>query len=783
MRNRAQNENNSNKNLADDVAAAQPASRESILAQSIAGTVNTPENFYNTLSTVCDYIDWVITLPRGGQVYTNVFANDAAANQTSFAPHHLNDDSYNSASAFNNIVYQDPSHSDQGLTPIGWAFVGVVALPVTYGIARRVYQIYHKRELNSYGYLKRRLNEVAKDLGVQKTFKKDDIMAGFNDILKNGQIKNIEPVTESPLSTTDELVGSQVIKTVVDYDEYFEPNAFIKTINKITATSPAQWVGKAWDFVCNQSLYFWVIGFPVGLALGAAAAAATPILIATTAAIGGAGLLYEGIYWLYKKLTHTVDAENKEEEAQINKLKQRYFMQQEHEMIMKMLHNEYDIQQDLNVEEVLEDVHDAEGSYEIDKNSRKVIRILSKKSNNHAAPVNNRHGEFSLQSPQEIFSTTLGKHLLGSQRERDARLGITTAAAAVSGFIITTFVLYFSSCAIGLIAGAGALATALLGTELTFFSSLSIGAFFGVTTYCKTRAAQLDYEKKVYQTLSVEYKPGTGVNKADKFSELYDQVETKKAQIAQLRNDLQKLGKKDEKSLLSKYDLKKVDVFNDYYFEKQKHSPSLFTLFKKGLNRLYSLIGGGESGVYLVRTLFLVGGIAAGAIAAAATGALVPFLIATAVAAAVWGTIKLVQYQLDRNQEHREAFLNDIDNRIIYLELKDKELNAVLQKLEHNKEKALNEYEKNRKLDNALRIISRKKQEYGCPVSRKESTPLISKKDYKQDMLNTEKKSESTARRKWSFCQQPVGDFDSHERNDYKQLVGHRYSKQGVKSW
>lgn len=654
---------------------------QSITVMAIKSTFNTPDNLNNTILTISDCCDvYGHTVSRDLQVGGNAYANNG------------NTDAYNYQSFFNELVYIDPVHSEVGLTPGGWAFVGLSILPVGYGIVRRVYQIRRKIEINTYAYLQRRLKQVSNELGNEAEFVKTEIAIrnDLNNILNSGQIA--PPFNDRPIMLIDEDNSDPdfPINCVTCYDKLFEPSPFVKTINYITSTTPAKISSEIWDYLCNQSFIFWVIGFPVGLALGAAAITYAPAIIGATIAVGATYLLYKGIDYLVKTyIKRTPDPSQPppltaEEELHITKLKQRYFMEQEHELLMEMLQDNYAVSNIENIE--TEKVQGAEGEYEIDKKS-KIIRILRKRPIQPISSCSSLNGK-KKPTPQDIFSTSIAEHLLGSNVERDARLIITTLGTAISAFIITTFVLYFLSCCAALIPGiaAGAFSTFLLGTEITAYASTAIGGLFGVTTFCKLRADQLAYEKKVYQILSAEYKPGSGITKADKFAELHRIVEAKKAEIVQLRNSIQALGENNEKSLLAKYDLNKVDVFNDYYFEKQKHTPSLMTWIKKGFNRLHAFVSGGESGIYLARTLLLAGGIAATAVAASFTGTLIPFLIIAGALGIVVGGLKLAQYQLDRNQEHREAFLNTIDNRIYYLELKNNELNAVLKKLKENEQ-------------------------------------------------------------------------------------------------
>lgn len=184
-------------------------------------------------------------------------------------------------------------------------------------------------------------------------------------------------------------------------------------------------------------------------------------------------------------------------------------------------------------------------------------------------------------------------------------------------------------------------------------------------------AGELAYYKAIAKTnLNFKSAPDIYNGSLDKYKSDFRRLNSVYLDLCKYAN---KSGIVVNKDIKYTYDLNKIDVHNDYYFEKQKDSPTVFTYVKKALSRGYTFLTGGQSGIFIIRALFLVGGI----FAAAATGAPLVFIAIAAVGGLVLGGLKLWQYCLERKRQHKDNFVETIDTRISYLKKKDKELNAL----------------------------------------------------------------------------------------------------------
>ena len=270
--------------------------------------------------------------------------------------------------------------------------------------------------------------------------------------------------------------------------------------------------------------------------------------------------------------------------------------------------------------------------------------------------------------------------LLGSQAERNARVFTAGLRGVIDSILFFSFAGWFLSTGIGLVPVLAGLTAVIGSTAVQGIFGFAIGGLLSLKAGSKLRTEQKAYEEKVDAILHAEYtgKDGAGKTKQEAFENLFAAVEAKK-------QFLQEYSAKDLKERFKiKYDVNQVDVFNDRYFEKFQYETPGTTVFKKILSRVHAFFSGGQTGVFHSRFFFLKDGLFAGAIGAVAITSLslgpaaIPFLILAGVFAVAFGILKVVQYQLERNQAHRENLYNTFDARISYLKKKNKELAGLI---------------------------------------------------------------------------------------------------------
>jgi hypothetical protein len=269
--------------------------------------------------------------------------------------------------------------------------------------------------------------------------------------------------------------------------------------------------------------------------------------------------------------------------------------------------------------------------------------------------------------------------LLGSRTERNVRIFTSGIRGVIESIMFFSFVGWFLSTFLGLFTVLAGVAAVLGSNAVGGLTGLAFGSFLGFRAGAKMRAEQLAYEKKVDAILQAKYtgNDGAGATKQEAFENLFEALEAKKRLL------LEKLSAQEIKDKLH-YDLSHVDVFNDRYFEKFQYETPGTTIAKKIASHVYTFFAGSQTGTFHARFFFLKDAFFAGAIGAVAITslalgpAMLPFLILAGVLAAAFGALKIVEYRLKRNQEHRENLYNTFDARISYLKKKNKELSALI---------------------------------------------------------------------------------------------------------
>jgi len=677
----------------------------------------------NGVGHVLDASDWVFTWLRLGQVFAAVMHNDGSVANDADVPE----------TPFNKVVHTP----DGGLTPLGWTFAGTMGVGLFGGIGRAIYREHRKLRVKSYDYLMQRMREVRrKDLrnrNSTSSYNLHGVSDGMDYInwSKANLLHKINPEgnyranmdEESKYFSFSRVKAYEPFKANTAADEQdkkkYEVNPFFKAVNWLSSTSVANFCSYIWNYSSNHAFLFWIVWMPFSLALGATAAAlmpVMPVIIGLTIGIGSIFTIWKCVdMWksyskdqaeiknIAKVLLHKdneidssdpnfaqsirniigqLQCESREfnnlkigdikkaklileayrehqqadaqEQSRITKeLRQRVFMKYEHR----------------ELEALIKSRRDTWYLDEVSNNDANRSRLIAVRKLNAARLKDQASG----YDRKGHLQSSLKQRLLGHPAERYARLGLTVFSVALLGFLMPLFIFWFAGCALAVLPAVGILVSIAAVANSMSITTIVGGVLAGVTgidALAGMRAKQLDYEKKVDAVLNANYK-NTGMTKAEKFAELEAELNRKMALIKnnpRLCHEMKHGG----------YDINKIDVYNDYYFEKQKHSPSTWTWIKKGMNRFYNLLGGGQSGALVARMLFLVGGVAAITLSAFTCGAPIAFIAVAASLAVVLGVARLVKYQFDRNHEHREFFVDTIDARISYLGKKNKELDLVL---------------------------------------------------------------------------------------------------------
>lgn len=652
----------------------------------------------NVVDSGTNMADWMITWPRLWQVFSNIFANGT------------NDDSNNPNGAFSQIVSGS----------VTWALIVFGIGSFFIGVLQRIYQQYRKQELMSYKHLKKREQEFDDAAKPQP----QTIAADLDKILQhkmagamreeitdeNGETKKISytvnranqnhirflKVVETSESdaASSAMPDTSVRKTRIalsppeeNLEQAFQPNFFIRGFNKIRNSKVGKWLADSWVTSVLNVMFFWVGWYPLMLAVGTVVAVSSPFWSLISLAPVAAYISFKGLQYIarraYQKWGTKEPSETQEIEDEIvaRELTQRYIIQKEHAFNRRMIAEAFS----------------QAGTY-AENEAQLKEQWKQKKAK--------RHHKYQYAEKVYLSKTKVGEYLLGTENAKN-RTRLSPVKNFLDGFVLTLFLLWLASTVVlapAAIALVPVAVSAFLGTSAGWIGGVFVGSIvggamgliMGVNSYASTQEAHAKYQEKVLQKLSAPYsgldnnqalkhlignEPEQQMTKLEKFQQLENSVEKKKADIIRLRNELKRLNGKSllsdaEKEVALRYDLKKVNVYNDYYFEKQTHKPSAFTWLKKGAVRAFEFLGGTQSGVYLTR-FFLLGGLGlAGALAM--TGYGLPVVIGVAAAAGlVYGGIRLVNYELERRRQHKNFFLETFDARLHYMNAKENELSSV----------------------------------------------------------------------------------------------------------
>lgn len=612
------------------------------------------------------------------------------------------------------------SDIDSATSPVADAFYATAALSFAVGVTRKVIQIRRQRQLNSMAYVLKQLHKIDPDNYADPKSMSDaeraealaKLSKDLREFLERGKIDDHK-------KAIDDYIAAQSATQAKKH----RPNRFVRWVNRIDDSKPAQKVGLVWNTLNNYSYIFWLVVMPFIVIFGVAAAFSMvfmPIIAGIALAVGAVFTIwklvnhYADINWKFKLFgkqfqitSHRHKLNNQTKSRKDNGLKPVTKEEKQHQAAMRheagrMLHEMklrmvMKTKQRVQLEQLKQQL-DVQDAVTFTKKE-----ILDSLFDDDAEDASETESETETLLANKKAKFDLRAHLLGSDHERRGRLAITAIRGALGGLSATIFVLWLLSTVVGALivpalaamgatgaaAGLGAAGTFVGGSLFSTIAGGVVGTVFGVRRTTQLHATQLRYKQKVDALLNAPYKVNKAgllvdskLTKQQVFEKLLADVEMRKAAI--LQNKAFVASAKQDGCDLKKV-LKGMDVFNDAHFETLKPKKSGFERFKSFMSRAYTAFAGSQGGMFHARYLLLAGGVAAGGIVtlAALTGgtALIGFLVAIAVMAVVYGTLAGMEYHLQRKQHHRERFADTIDARISYLVKQDKQLRVIEQSM------------------------------------------------------------------------------------------------------
>jgi ABC-type multidrug transport system fused ATPase/permease subunit len=680
------------------------------------------------------------TFLRLWQVFSYVIINNS------------NSDAEHPDSSFNHTM---------GRTPVAWALGMLFVFPAALGVLIRYRQLVHKRERNSLQYQQAQIHKI--NLAAKLTEK--EILDAYNDLLIRGK------VTLRNITIQEVEANKPLIEKVVT------PNKLANFINnKITHNPIIQKIEKAWRFLSDTSLIFWPTWMIAVMIIGITAASFPPALPIIVAVTIGASLLFQGtklIHHLKKKKSEAAENQNRsadkiqEDKSDLielsrirNELKQRLHMKQEHAYFKSLFGgNSHPLQTKGDKNRFI-------ATATQNQSKEKVIVFIENPDFNQspippeqasAARISDEEHERKIR---EIgISSKIGNYLLGSKGARNRKIAVNMLMAAINNYTQAAFVLWLFSAVFGALAPVAAVfgtLAAVVGGGLMFASFGGIvGALYSIRTFAETRIAQIEFEKDIYSRLAETYKGKPkghtfydeskedkyyGKAKYEVFDLLAAEVEEKKSSIKnnlaakqqKIRDELKRGITPDKKdTYILNYDLKKIDVYNDRYFETQQEKPSLWVKIQKGLFRTYKAINAGQTSIFVVRSLFLAGAVLGGMCLLFGPAAGFAFIAIALTCAAIGIALKLTQLHMERKAEHKKFFVDTIDARISYLKKKNKQLMILSNELSNEKSDKAN-INPSPSSNNTLEIMMM------------ETAKPDEQQDHPIDEDSTDKKAEST---------------------------------------
>ena len=640
------------------------------------------DTFEGSVGDACDKTDvGYHTFLRLWQVFSYVIANGT------------NSDAENKDSSFGRTL---------DIPGINFLFAGLTILPMAIGVYIRLKQLQKVRERNTVAYQREQLQKINPEVEVTD----NEVIAGYNDLMARG--KSAPRPAQAPVQAKEEqtkkAIGSNKFANAINAIREFD----------IKGVKPFAIIDNIWNSLSKTALIFWPTWMVAVLVIGITAVSfppAVPIVMGITLGISAA--LQIGVYvarrhakkkaeaefaGMDKKVVEDITNERQHELNEANhsrnELKQRLHMKKEHGFFKSLfpVKSKDKVASEKTNPAYIAVTAGKDGIISLVKNPDAVQSTSSATATTLLMTDEERAKDVA-----GILNSALGKKLLGSKASRNARLAVNVTNELINQYTLSAFIVWLVYATISVFAPfsavIGAIAAAVGSGIMTAVFGGFVGGIRSLNMFAKTKQAETNFEKKVYDRLSEQYTSGIpgvedSVNKQQAFEYFHNNVEAGKARIeaallakqAELTKKVQQHGitslSKQEKYLL-KLDLKKIDAFNDRYFMTQEPEAGIWTKFKNAALLTYKAINAGQTGIFVVRSLFLAGAVGAGICLAFGPAAGFIFMGIALSFAAVCIGLKMAQMYTDHKANKSESFVDTIDVRISYLKKKDKQLNAL----------------------------------------------------------------------------------------------------------
>ncbi len=490
-------------------------------------------------------------------------------------------------------------------------------------------------------------------------------------------------------------------------------HAFLHKIRKLDNHRYMKRIAYPFNWMINQSMWYWLVWFMAFLIAGPVLLASAPVIISLGAIAAGIGTLISVIKGVSRFNAHSIHKKQRADIATL--LRDENAVIEEKDPLFKnsvlamktyyadklatlkpakqaafllRKYQKYQAKDGAIANEQLTAWKSRTFmTFEHDQNLKKIEAIRTQQGADAIA-----EGSITPEMLNGVNAPEkdIMRYLSPSKHERRLRAANNVIGAMAFGFVIPFFItqLLGGILAAGLIAAFG---VTILSTSSIVAGTMGIlnGALLstvwgglwaaknGLTTFIGQRNSKSAYQQKLNALNEVV----NGESKIQKFNKLQHSYDKK---LAYLKLHHKNLYETMQKELV---DSKHWSATNHHYHEKQRAKATPWTRIKQAMNRAYEVIGGAETGVLVTRVLFLGGCVLGFALAGAATVALtgvtfglapIVFSVIAGVLGGILGANRLAKYHFGKRQEHREKFVNTFDDRLAFLEQKNNEMDKLL---------------------------------------------------------------------------------------------------------
>ena len=598
-------------------------------------------------------------------------------------------------------------------------------VPATIGFLLYWHQMENNRKFQTIAYQQKKIAEARKKLGEIAALEHDEetyrnILQGLLNSKKIALAANIKATEEETKNA-----ATKKNKTLVG-----------RTIDTIYAGYKA-----TWSFLVQSALLFWPAWMIAALVVGFAASYALPVLpIVVLAAFAGAAVIKGILYWMQKRqakkiqqLNQAVGAEVEETAKETNRmlaiksrLLQRAYTKEVHAYTKSVFAAQY--------RKLFPSIQKAENQPVYYTTTHENIIALVK---NEALPPANQPEEEEVVLPtnaelrQKIMQSRIGERFLDDKHTHRSHLASETTLSFIQQYTLSAFVCWIVGAAflgIGLATGllpalAGAtivflfIANLILGATLpgiaALFNVLN-GLFGSKNSYQAIQARHKHCVETAYVQFTAPYKPNNQrwtnaievwlteqkdsrkpssreqgvISQQDAFDYFLQRVERQKVKIAHslqlaqtvIKNKLktQPLSAlSEEERVIHNFNLANINVYNDRYFRKFENAPSLWTKIKKAVFRSYRSTNAAQTGIFIARSLFLVGTALAFVSLLAGPFAPIAFIGIAATIALIAVIARLATMYFSKKAANKQFFVDTLPDRISYLKKQTKALELV----------------------------------------------------------------------------------------------------------